>query len=210
MEKVRLVALDLDGTLISCAPRQMTVLQAEANRAGVHVDLSELWERKRAGSSTLQALCEAGLPEYKAQSLTTRWRQRVEEPVWLALDSCFSDTQVTLSRAKSDGIHLVLLTGRTNPTWLPSQLHRLGISRFFDSVEIVSPCNAEKEKAQILLQYMPMLYVGDTEVDLCAAARVEIPFIALDRGQRSRSFLAKRGAMRIDANLTEAFEDLQN
>jgi phosphoglycolate phosphatase-like HAD superfamily hydrolase len=204
MSEARLLAFDLDGTLISCAPRQTTVLLVEANRLDVKVDTSRVWEGKRDGMSTLDALLHVGMSPSKAGQLSRNWRRHIEDPAWLALDSCFDDTLGVLCAARDKGYRLLLVTARTNPTWLRLQLLRLRLASFFDEVRVVSPRSARKEKANLLRRYSPLIYIGDTEVDVDAAACAQVPFFALDRGQRCRSFLARVGASRIGTRLEEA------
>src|ERR1700677_3718654 len=107
------LALDLDGTLISCEPRQSPVLSAALIRRKANADLKKIWERKREGDSTREALKKSGMGATLAQSIAEDWRRMIEEPVWLALDSVLPGVRETLNAMRKAGTQLWLITARS-------------------------------------------------------------------------------------------------
>jgi phosphoglycolate phosphatase-like HAD superfamily hydrolase len=205
MPQARLVTFDLDGTLITCAPRQTTVLKAVATAHGLSVNVETVWEAKRAGKTTFSALVREGATEAKALKVAKDWQSSIEEPIWLALDTCFADTLSTLKSLRMTQFEISLVTARSQRHWVSGQLTRLGMAEFLSYVEVVSPQDATEQKAALLRKSRPLLYLGDTEIDAAAAARADVSFCALDRGQRSGDFLREKGVVNIAGRLREAF-----
>jgi phosphoglycolate phosphatase-like HAD superfamily hydrolase len=200
-----LLAFDLDGTIITCEPRQSAVLRAALARCRIKgIDLEEVWSAKRNGSSTVDALIFLGLDKTTAQEVGLVWGSMIENPAWLAFDSCFSDSLLVLDAVRRQGFRTLLLTARQQPHWLRQQLIRLGIMEHFDTVEVVKPSAATAEKTQLLQSMNPLAFFGDTESDWLAAKKAEITFYALDRGQRSQEFLESLGNIHIFINLADA------
>src|SRR5690606_30206558 len=84
------LCLDLDGTLITCEPRQSEVLRAAAKAVGYPVEPASIWALKREGASTAEALRATGVPEPIAARMMVHWLAWIEEPGWLSLDSPFA------------------------------------------------------------------------------------------------------------------------
>lgn len=199
------IALDLDGTLISCEQKQISVLRYAA--AGIApVDLRKAWESKRNGCNTANALKLLGVSEDAAKAITTRWEENVENPCWLSLDTVFSDVRDTLLRLRHQGFHLSLITARKRKHWLTQQLSWLGLRNELTSVTVVNPANSIFEKSVILSLIKPIVFIGDTESDGEAAKRSGIPFHAVSTGQRSREFLKSRGFESCFGSLSDALK----
>ncbi|MEC8158310.1 MAG: HAD hydrolase-like protein [Pseudomonadota bacterium] len=198
------IALDLDGTLITCESRQVSVLLSVAYRFGVNLDLSLVWARKRAGLSTRDALLEQGLDATLANRISAAWVDVVETPFWLSLDRCFPDTLATLTELGDQRVRRILITARSKPVWLTQQLTRLGIGGLLDEVYVVSPANTAAAKETVLREQQPLGFIGDTESDARAAEAAAVRYVALDRGQRSRKFLEDSGQPDICSSLPVA------
>jgi len=198
------LALDLDGTLVTCGPKQMTCLRHVLNRMGLSADLSEVWEAKRNGATTKQALENAGLGLLDAARAYSIWSRCVEAPFWAGFDRPFRDVRATLKRLVQAGITPILLTARSRPEWVKPQLRALGLLPFLGDVYVVSPTNAADEKAAILAEWNAELYVGDTESDMDAARKAGSDFVAVSCGQRSSEYLSSKGGQSIVPSLAQA------
>ena len=201
---MRRIALDLDGTLITCEARQTEVLRAAIRRRPAEVDPAAAWLAKREGASTAEALRAQGLTEPLAAEIADIWRSTVEEPAWLALDHLFPDTLAVLNQLREGGSTLLLVTARSHAHWVPIQLARLHLRELFDEVVVVPPATASVAKAGALKARRVERLVGDSEADLNAARQIGVPFVAIDRGQRSRRYLERAGATTIVSSLQEA------
>jgi phosphoglycolate phosphatase-like HAD superfamily hydrolase len=199
------IAFDLDGTLITCESRHSAVLRAAISRYGLaNVDLTAIWLAKRNGASTMEALASLNLDQAILQKVGATWSEMIESPSWLMLDASFVDTVPTLHRVRKRGFRTILLTARQKPHWLKVQLKWLQFTELFDTIEIVAPSEASKQKAEILNYLRPTAFFGDTESDWLAARQGAIPFVALGRGQRSAAFLERLGIQPVWGNLRDA------
>lgn len=198
------IALDFDGTLVTCMNRQMLLLRSLFCHQFSDLDMRVVWDLKREGYSTQSALIQLGMAAQSARQVSEKWKVRIEEPFWLSLDRCFDDVSVVLSALNMSGYRLSLLTARKHPHWLRIQLRNLGLLKWLENVAVVDPGQATKEKETWLRAIKPALFIGDTESDADAAAGSKTAFVALDRGQRSRRFLAEQGISLCVGSLSEA------
>lgn len=199
------LALDLDGTLITCEPRQMAVLRGALAACGVGVDISAVWACKREGATTLQALLQVGLAEGAARRVATLWERMVEDPQWLALDSLLAGVEATLADMRRAGYRLWLLTARRQREWLLPQLVRLGLVPLFDRVCVVSPAQATSAKADLLREAAVEAFFGDTESDGRAAAAAGVAFRGVATGMRSVGYLQRNGMTPVYPDLRTAW-----
>lgn len=202
------VAVDLDGTLITCEPRHSAVLQAALEARCLRADLTRVWEIKRAGSSTEAALFAAGLSHVDARVVAGEWKRMIEEPVWLALDRVLPGVPETLEEMRRTS-RLMLLTARGRREWLPQQLCRLNLGRFFDSISVVSPKHPVEEKARVLKEESVDAFFGDTESDLRAAALAGVTFCPVSSGQRDRNFLGQLAGGVVFEQLPDAWNNVR-
>lgn len=197
---------DLDGTLISCKARQVSVLRAIINAQlgrDTKFEYDQWWELKRNGFSTSRALVSMGFNEELSERLAKLWVENIENFEWSYLDMPFDDSIEILSLIKELGHRSYILTARRNRLTLDQQVWRFSFDRYIDKLFMVDPSNAASSKAVILKEIGPRFYVGDTESDLQSSKISETPFIGLNRGQRSQLFLKERSAGKICNNLLE-------
>lgn len=198
------LALDLDGTLITCEPRQSAVLQAALVHCGARTDLNRVWELKRDGASTEEALARLGLEPELARHAAAGWRCMVEDPIWLGLDSVLPGILDALHAMREAGASLWLLTARSRPEWVRLQLAQLGLANSLDRVTVVPPHDATIAKSTVLREMAAVAFFGDTESDWRASLKAEVPFYAVSSGQRSPAFLARAGVQTVHGNLAAA------
>jgi len=200
------LVLDLDGTLISCEPRQSAVLRAALVACRVDADVSAVWRMKRAGASTRQALISLGVPRAAAEQVAKAWHGMIEAPGWLALDSILPGVVETLRDMRAAGFELALLTARSRKEWVLPQLSRLGLAGCFDTISVVAAADAKQAKTAHLRQGFVPGFFGDTESDMRAADDAQVPFFPVATGQRDETFLASVGRKPIYADLSEAWK----
>jgi phosphoglycolate phosphatase len=190
-----LLALDLDGTLVTCAPRQCAVLRASLCVTGgtFTVDTEAVFRRKREGANSIAALEAEGVPRRHAELASQRFQNTVEDFTWLALDRPFPDVVPSLRALRGASLRLVCLTARQRPRFAQVELQNLGLLDSLDDLIVVSPFAAAREKARALRALGAFAMVGDTESDARAAADAGIPFAAVGTGQRSERFLREAG-----------------
>lgn len=204
------LALDLDGTLISCEERQTGLLAELLGEVGLPLEIAgQAWLRKREGASTSAALQSLGLAPPLASSLASRWVEAIEEEAWLLYDRLLPGVLGVLERLHSEGFKLALVTGRRDGDALEDQLRHLDLRRRFDALHRVSPLDALHAKAAVFTALQPRAAIGDTEIDAQAAASASIPFAAVSTGQRSEAFLRRQGISAVYPSLATACRGLE-
>ncbi len=191
------IGLDLDGTLISCRERQMTLLGLLAKACGMDLDIQACWSLKREGLGNRAALDRLGVTAGKAQTLAMLWEQCVEDFHWLQYDRVLPDVPATLRSWSETGHTLHLISARRNSACALMQLHWLDL-RGFASLDFVDPYAADG-KRRTLERVRPDIYIGDTERDFLCAQEAGVLPLLLCSGMRSRAYLENTcGASVID------------
>jgi phosphoglycolate phosphatase-like HAD superfamily hydrolase len=187
------IVVDFDGTIVACEARQMAVLSAVASRHKVCLNLRSVWEHKRAGLNTRDALVLTGIPNNQSSALQAEWMSEIEDIGWLSLDKLFPGVRAALGAWSSSGNSLTLLSARSRGEWLTCQVRNLGIRKYFESIVCVDPLQAVAQKSKVLVDIKADIFIGDTEADYESASLARTEFIAVSCGQRNRDFLATRG-----------------
>lgn len=198
----RLIVFDLDGTLITCENKQKYALFSILKRYGLRSQdyINVWWKLKRNGYNTENALLEIGISS--AQLISQEWTRIIEDFTWCSLDQPFEDSLSTLEfLKKSKRFRIILLTARKSKLQPFQAIQRFGFINLIDEIIVVNPIKAIAEKAFILRKYNPLIYIGDTESDYNASIKAKTKFVALNRGQRSHTFLKDYGIPQIENNL---------
>jgi phosphoglycolate phosphatase-like HAD superfamily hydrolase len=203
-----IIALDLDGTLISAKERQTLLLLAVCARYGYRLDEDLVWSMKQQGANNLHVLQKIGMDERLIQFVCAAWLRDIETPFWLSLDVLFADTFDVLHSLRSAGNELVLVTARSQEYLMRQQVNRLGIEEYFHSIYCVSPARSVLEKFQILCSAGACAFVGDTETDFYSAAMAGIRFYPVSTGQREAEFLKAAGTPNAYESLSKSAEKL--
>lgn len=205
------LALDLDGTLVTCRERQSTLMGACLRACGKALDSSRYWTDKREGCNNLAALARQGFEPLLAREADRLWRLAIEDPAWLALDRVQvapARIETALLRLRPRYGRVLLVTARRQARLVPMQLRALGLASLFDAVLVCDPARARDAKREIFAANDVAAYVGDTEADASAArdAKVEIRLVA--SGQRSEAFLANATGLVAATDVLSALECL--
>jgi len=187
------IALDFDGTVVTCRERQMLLLQAAARGVALTLDVDAVWRLKRGGVSTTDAMVLLGVVAERAATIMTRWAVEIESLFWLRFDTLIPSALATLQQLSDQGDSVLLLTARARPDLLHQQVAALGLRPYFAGVTVVSPLSARADKARELARWGADVFIGDSESDLGAAVDAGVPFVTVDGGQRDGSLLAGLG-----------------
>ncbi|MCO7546962.1 HAD family hydrolase [Stutzerimonas nitrititolerans] len=183
------IGLDLDGTLVSCYERQMTLLGLLARACRLELDIQDCWALKREGLGNRAALVRLGIAPGQAEAAATLWEQAIEDFHWLAYDRLLPGVPDMLRRWRVARHSLHLVSARRNPVCAAMQLRRLGLDGFA-SVDFVDPFAADG-KRQALERIRPDVYIGDTERDFLCAREAGVVPLLLCSGLRSRAYLER-------------------
>lgn len=198
------IAIDFDGTIVDCQPRQVALVRHLLAKQDIELDGDRFWAYKRKGLSTRCALEAIRTDPNLAVSIAASWAALIEEKAWLALDRLFPESLKALGLAREEGHQLILLTARRSREGLYQTLDRLSLSDYFDEICIVTPQIATEAKAEILRNLQCGWMIGDTESDFRAAKLARVRFIAVSKGQRSCAFLEDAGVEAAEADLLAA------
>jgi phosphoglycolate phosphatase len=197
----RTLALDLDGTLLDCRPRQVLALDAVLGQP--YGEPEAFWEAKRAGATTREALIALGMAESLADGVAQRWRVTVEDDELLLVDTVLPDVERALATARSHVDRLTVITARRRGDAVRSQCERLGLIGQIDDVLTVDPVSAAEHKAVVLSEISAIGFIGDTASDARAAAAAGLPFAAVTTGQHTREVLQRT----IDAPVVDSLSE---
>lgn len=176
----RAVVLDLDGTLIDVSQRHHAVYRDVLDELGEPaIPFERYWALKRADTPWAEILGNGLEKEFLA-----RFRERIEQPSYLALDRLFPFTRPALDALAAH--ELYLLTLRRSPEALQDQLDRLDLARHFKAV-------VSGERKRELIATIPgrEFVVGDTEADVAAAREVGAISVAVASGIRNETVLRR-------------------
>ena len=207
---MRVIALDLDGTIVDCKERQSLLAATLCRAAGFELNIETFWSAKRAGATTASAICEQGIDVSFAAELSKLWIEHVEREAWLCMDRLLPGVIDSLQNTRELGFRLHLVTARANERALSGQLRSLSIAQFFDHVEVVCPRKTTQEKSTYLATLAPVAFIGDSESDSAAANAACVRFIAVTSGQRSADYLHRHANIHpldIKSNLQEAIQE---
>ena len=208
---MKLVAFDVDGTLITCRERQLEVLRVslKALKINQKIDFDEHWDYKQNGLSTRKALVAQGFSQDAGDAVGDFWDRSIEEPSFLTLDRPQPGVLELLSTLSKCHSELIVISARKNAILLRQQLWYLGLLNYFSRIFVVKPQTSAMEKCALLQKICPDLYVGDTETDAKAARLANVNFCAVATGQRNARFMRNSMTQLGDFPLiTQSFSDL--
>jgi hypothetical protein len=192
-----IIAFDFDGTIVDCEARQSAVLKSIVSTREISIDVKKVWEKKRLGLNTREALIQIGLPAKQAGIIHSAWVSEIENYGWLQLDQLIPGATDILKLHQVSGHQLILLSARKRPEWLLCQLGNLGLKKYFTKIVCVDPGFVTSEKARAMNELGAQIYIGDTESDHQAAVMAGVTFVAVGSGQRTKQVLTNNGCLTV-------------
>ena len=207
----RIILLDFDGPINDVSKRYFEVHQFACQSVGYNstLDCDTFWEMKRRKmpiSELLPGLTDLDLAVYR-----TTWMKHIETQACLKHDKIFSFASNVLCTLKIE-FDLWLVSLRGNSQGAQSQLKLYGITDFFDQILFVQHdkdggmAKAEAVLANLKHQQNLHCFVGDTEVDISAAAYLGTTSYSVLSGIRTRTVLEKF----IDTIIVKDLADFEN
>jgi phosphoglycolate phosphatase-like HAD superfamily hydrolase len=215
---------DFDGPLMDVSGRYYHVYQVclekiGGNRGGIRqLSKSEFWQLKRNRVPEAEIGRISGLEEQEAQSFAKMRLETVHDLCYFQYDTIIPNSLDALLKAQKMGMDLVLMTMRRHKE-LERAFQKHSLDRFFaperryyladDFIKTTDvqdkPLLMDKAQKELSpLQHTWM--VGDTEADIAAAKKHNIPVIGVLSGIRSQEQLEKYQPDHIVENLSLAVD----
>jgi phosphoglycolate phosphatase len=188
-----MLVLDLDGPILDGRHRHYACYRALLEEAGATpLPLDRYWDLKRERVDRRRLLAESGAAELYDRFLEG-WLARIESPEMLALDRLQPGAIEALRAWKGAGLSLVLVTARRDEPALLAQLDAFAVRSLFSEIVPTPFAETGEAKARALVARVRPVrwsgWIGDTEVDVDAARRLDVPSVAVTCGLRTRAYL---------------------
>ena len=188
----KIIAIDLDGTLLDSRSRHSTVLNFCLQKRNIDIPTDALVTFKSDGKNNKDYLFQFLKEENLVNEIQKEWISLIEDDSFLKQDMLYSDSFKFLEEV-FNVFDIVLITSRSNVENTLKQIESLKIKPFFKEIIIVKGGKgADHDKKEALKKVKAFAMVGDTEIDANAALSLDIKFIALHRGFRSQKFWENR------------------
>ncbi|MCX6791669.1 MAG: HAD hydrolase-like protein [Candidatus Gottesmanbacteria bacterium] len=179
---VHTIFFDVDGTLLNHWKRMYAVYKICCQQYGYTPLPFEKFRRNKRN----------GLPD--ATTKHRVWKQRrIEAASLLAKDTVVPGMKRVLRHVYKTH-RVVAVSARQSKEKLVNQLEHLGILAYFDEIIAVGLDDPVCAKAQAMGEGIA---IGDTEIEIAAAARAGIRCIAVGWGIRNPAFLRRAGLTRV-------------
>lgn len=184
------LAFDLDGTLIDISLRDYNVYKDILSEFGYnYLAFENYWPLRKERTNIYDILSFSGLNKEECDNFIGKRNQLIEHDKYLKYDKVLGSTINILNLLKNK-YDLYIVTKRQNQEDTFSQIKYLGLESFFKDI-LVSSNSKVSEYGKINdLE----LIVGDTENDLLAAMKLNVRFIGVTTGIRSKKKLSELGA----------------
>lgn len=190
---------DLDGTLVDVKDKLYNIynyLISEYGKKSDILNVDEYWKLKKS-ALTKRSIISRNLDEKNIQEYISRRKQMLEEKEWCYYDRLFDGVEDTLKNL-SEQHTLYIVTLRKNRWRLLTQLEDFKILNYFHHV-----FNGEN-KSELIETYVDSqsVIIGDTEVEMDTAKKLNITSIAVSYGLRNEKFLSRYKPFYIINNIT--------
>jgi phosphoglycolate phosphatase-like HAD superfamily hydrolase len=203
-----LLFFDLDGPLLDVRRRYHGVYASIAAELCVRAfELEEYWAAKRRREPLRDFFPGVQDPARLREIYMDRWLARIEAPEWLSQDRLVHGAPECLA-ALERSHELYLVTLRRDPLALAWQLDAIGLRSYFQ--DVLSGWAEREEGSRLKAGWMRPLVaggtgviVGDSEVDMQAAALLDMRAIGVSFGIREAHELIALGAKHVIDDLKE-------
>lgn len=205
------IILDLDGPILEGRQRHYACYAGILRELGAKpLPLADYWELKRH-TTPLETQLAATNAAHHAPNFRRLWRERIEQPEFLALDTVQPPARETLTAWRKQGRTLFLATLRHHADALHKQLADLEVTAFFASILVCRHDSGGAGKAAAvraalaarIIAPQSCLWVGDTEADITAARDLGCRVCAVTCGLRTEAYLAQLNPDYLAADLSQ-------
>ena len=141
------------------------------------------WSYKRSGMGIKKILNGTGINE---EHFLIEWKKNIERREVLVYDTCKPEIDVALKYLKSKTKYLYVVTMRSNYSNLLWELKNNEIYSYFDEVICCKNVGIESKYCRLKqIHFNNALLIGDTEVDIYTAKKLDCNFIGISNGLRS-------------------------
>lgn len=187
------IFIDLDGPILDGKKRHYECYKdivSELN--GTVIPQEEYWNLKRQKQNHY-ILYELSQLKDKTDIFMSRWVTLIEDKEYLQYDELKPNIKVALTEIGSFGNKVILVTMRKNKDNLFWQLEKLGLCHFFDKILICDGIDINSKAEQIADSFGGgNLFIGDTEIDIYTADVLDMDFVGINNGLRSKSIFLDR------------------
>ncbi|OIP79234.1 MAG: haloacid dehalogenase [Oscillatoriales cyanobacterium CG2_30_44_21] len=219
---------DFDGPIMDVSERYYQVYlycveTISAPQQAINIlPKSEFWELKRSQVSEQQIAKMSGFDDEQSIAFANLRRATVHSNPYFKYDRIIDSAVTALETAQQSGIELAVMTMRRHRE-LGLVLDQYNLRRFFPEDRIFCLSNdylktVDIEDKPLLMQSaqanLPQVeqqwMIGDTEADITAAQRFNIPAIAVLSGIRNQTQLEKYHPIQIFPNLLAAINGIKS
>jgi nucleoside-diphosphate-sugar epimerase/phosphoglycolate phosphatase-like HAD superfamily hydrolase len=191
----RLIAIDLDGTLLDHWPRMYALYRDYLLARGLTPLSFDAYKAAKRNGKSESDIAGRSLRKQDIAAYLDWKRARIE--TWPMLETDVpSEHGGALFLQLAQRFHLALLTSRRRPRLARRQV---AAYRFLNPLTriVCVPGDTPAAKAAALRSLAPDWYIADTEIDIAAARLAGIPVAAVAWGLRSPAFLRRHRPDRL-------------
>ena len=184
---------DLDGTLIDVAIRHYRVYSETIHEFnGTPLGQTKYWELKRNKAKWSFLLPLSGVASESENKFLERFKDKIENPEYLKLDTLFPNVVMTLEKLRELG-DCYLVTLRRNRKNVLEELDYLDLSHQFTEV-LTGHSESDGYDVKISLIRDKLddaegIIIGDTEADIITGKELGLRTFAVRTGIRDDTFL---------------------
>ncbi len=193
---------DFDGTLVDSSERLYKLFKFLVPESTFTKE--EYWALKR-NKINHQMILSQYFPQYSFEDFNKKWLHLIEQPEYLRLDFCYTDTIKVLDELSVLN-DLYLLTARQYKINLFSELDRFDIKKYFKQVFVTENTYSKED----LLNQIPFTakdyFISDMGKDIALGNKAHLQTVAISHGFMSRNKLIEYKPKQIITNLSELIQ----
>lgn len=189
---MKTIYLDFDGTVTDIWIRYYRVLNDFLSQNHMDkINLDEYKIRKKNRLFDHEIVKELSGQELDIEKYSKFKKEMLEDIKYLKLDSLIGEPSYYVDLFHQTGFRVEILTQRHQKENFMKQLKWLKIEFVFDAYTVVSPCRKENAKYQYLYNHVCKedIMIGDSPVEKECAEKCHIPFLFVDSGLYTGSYI---------------------
>lgn len=184
------IGIDLDGTILTCKEKQMSLLNAKLKPYNLKLDLELIWNLKRTGLNNKDILDNLIKDQNIVYKICKSWILEIESIHWLYYDKIIKGSIEKIDKWIMDGHTVHLISARNNKLSAYNQLFFNRINVKFSTIQFVNPL-IKNAKSIIFKELDLDCYIGDTENDVLSANIAGIKSFSVLSGMRDLDYFNK-------------------